>query len=50
MTYTKPEITSIAEATARIRNEGSLLKSVIGVEMADPHRMTPPAYPADEED
>ena len=26
MTYAKPEITRIAEATAKIRDEGSLLK------------------------
>jgi hypothetical protein len=50
MTYARPEITRIAEATVRIRDEGSLLKSVVGVEFADPHRMTPPAYPADEEE
>jgi hypothetical protein len=50
MTYAKPEITCVAEATAKIRDEGSLLKSVIGMEAADLHRMTPPAYPADEEE
>ncbi|MFZ0521567.1 MAG: hypothetical protein WAL95_11125 [Candidatus Acidiferrales bacterium] len=50
MKYAKPEITRIAEATARIRDEGSLLKSVIGMESTDPHRMTPPAYPAAEEE
>jgi hypothetical protein len=50
MTYAKPEITRIAEATSRIRDEGSLVKSVLGVELTDPHRTTPPAYPADEEE
>jgi hypothetical protein len=50
MTYAKPEITRIAEATAGIRDAGSLLKSIIGFELTDPHRMTPPAYPADEEE
>ena len=49
MTYAKPKITSAGEATEVIRDDNSLLKIIGGVESTDPHRMTPPAYSADEE-
>jgi len=49
MTYAKPQITRAAEATGAIRDDNSLVKIIIGMESTDPHRMTPPAYSADEE-
>lgn len=49
MTYTKPQITKAAGATEAIRDDSALIKSIIGFESTDPHRMTPPAYSADEE-
>jgi hypothetical protein len=47
--YTKPEITRIAEATTAICLDNSLAKSIVGFDLTNPHRMTPPAYSADEE-
>ena len=49
MTYTQPQITRAVEATEVIRDDHSLLKIIVGMESTDPHRMTPPAYSADEE-
>jgi hypothetical protein len=49
MTYAKPQITKAAEAMEAICDDNSLLKIIGGVESTDPHRMTPPAYSADEE-
>ncbi len=50
MTYCEPEVTRIAEATAAIRLDQSLIKTVAGAELTDPHRMTVPAYSADDEE
>jgi len=47
MSYTKPEITKIAEATTAIRFENALTKSVAGADLSNPHQMTPPAYSAE---
>jgi hypothetical protein len=49
MAYAKPQITRAAKATEVIRDDNSLLKIIVGTESTDPHRMTPPAYSADEE-
>ena len=52
MTYAKPQITKAAEAMEAMEaicDDNSLLKIIGGVESTDPHRMTPPAYSADEE-
>jgi hypothetical protein len=49
MRYIKPTITKAAEATESIRDDNSLVKIIVGTESTDPHRMTPPAYSADEE-
>ena len=49
MMYAKPQITRAAKAIEVIREDTSLLKIIGGVESTDPHRMTPPAYSADEE-
>jgi hypothetical protein len=51
MRYAKPQITRATQATVVIRDDNSLspLKIIFGMESTDPHRMTPPAYSADEE-
>ena len=49
MTYAKPTITKASEATEAIRDDNALVKSVVGLELTDPHRMTPRAYSADDE-
>jgi hypothetical protein len=49
MKYAKPGITKAAVATEAIRDDNALLKIIVGMESTDPHRMTPPAYSADEE-
>jgi hypothetical protein len=49
MTYAKPEINRIAEATSAICLDTALFKSVAGADLSNPHQMTPPAYAADED-
>jgi hypothetical protein len=49
MTYRKPEINKIAEASLAICLDNSLLKSVSGADIANPHRQTVPAYAVDED-
>jgi hypothetical protein len=49
MEYAKPGITRAGEATEAIRDDNALIKNIFGFETTDPHRMTPPAYSADEE-
>jgi hypothetical protein len=49
MNYAKPSITKAAVATEAICDDNSLIKSIVGFESTDPHRMTLPAYSADEE-
>jgi len=50
MTYAKPEITRIAEATSAICLDNTLTKSVVGADLSNPHQMTAPAYTATEDD
>ena len=49
MTYRKPEINKIAEASSAICLDNSLLKSVSGADISNPHRQTVPAYAVDED-
>ena len=49
MTYAKPEINTIAEATSAIRIDNSLTKSVSGADLSNPQHQTAPAYFDDEE-
>ena len=49
MTYAKPEINKIAEATSAICLDNSLTKSVSGADLSNPHQQTAPAYFDDEE-
>ena len=49
MEYTKPEISKIADATAAIRLDNMLTKSVSGADLSNPRFMTAPAYAADDE-
>ena len=49
MSYAKPEIMRIADATAAICLDNALSKSMAGADLSNPHQMTPPAYSADEE-
>ena len=49
MTYSKPEINKIAEATSAIRLDNSLQKSISGADLSNPHQQTAPAYAADED-
>ncbi len=48
MTYTKPEITTLGEATELICSDDSVLKVHGGSDSQDPNRMTIEAYSADE--
>jgi hypothetical protein len=50
MIYVKPELTRIAEATAAICVDNSLIKSIAGADLSNPHQMTPPAYSASDEE
>ena len=50
MKYVKPELTRIAEATTAICVDNSLIKSIAGADLSNPHQMTPPAYFASDED
>lgn len=50
MKYCMPQIEKIAEATEAIRLDGSLAKSTSGADLANPHRMTVPAYSADDDE
>src|SRR5579884_2892279 len=49
MTYSKPELCDIAEATTAIRLDHSPLKTTAGAELTDLPRMTVSACSADEE-
>jgi hypothetical protein len=49
MTYSKPQINKIAEATSAICLDNALIKSVAGADLSNPHQQTAPAYAADEE-
>jgi len=49
MTYSKPEINKIAEATSAICLDNVLAKSVIGADLSNPHQQTAPAYAVDED-
>jgi len=48
--YCIPQIEKIAEAIAAIRFDQSLAKSMSGADLANPHRMTVPAYSADDDE
>lgn len=48
MTYTKPEITRLGEATKLICSDESMLKLGVGSDIHDPNRPTVQAYSADE--
>jgi hypothetical protein len=48
MTYTKPEITRLGEATQLIRNAESTLKIQGPADVQSPTHMSVPAYSADE--
>ena len=50
MNYDKPEITKIAEASAAIRLDHALTKSVSGADFSNPHQMTAPAYSATDDE
>jgi hypothetical protein len=50
MKYSRPEVRKVAEATAAIRYDQSLAKSMSGADLANPHQMTVPAYSADDEE
>jgi hypothetical protein len=50
MTYERPELNRIAEATTAICVDNSLIKSISGADLSNPHQMTPPAYSASDED
>ena len=50
MTYVKPELNRIADATRAICLDNSLIKSIAGADLSNPHQMTPPAYSASDED
>ena len=49
MTYAKPSITRAAKQLKRSAMTTLCSKSSAVMESTDPHRMTPPAYSADEE-
>ena len=49
MTYSKPEIQHIAEATSAICLDNALIKSVSGADLSNPHHQTVPAYAVDED-
>ena len=49
MSYAKPEIMKIADATAAICFGSTMSKSMAGADLSNPHQMTPPAYSVDEE-
>ena len=49
MTYSKPAISKIAEATSAICLDNPLIKSVSGADLANPHQQTAPAYAVDED-
>lgn len=49
MTYAKPEIAKIADASSAIRLDNTLTKSVAGADLSNPHQMTAPAYSTTEE-
>jgi hypothetical protein len=48
MTYTKPEITKLAEAAVAICSGASMIKSEAGADLSNPHRQTVPAYAAED--
>lgn len=48
MTYTKPEITRLGEATQLICTADSMLKIEGGADAQSPNHQTVPAYSADE--
>jgi hypothetical protein len=50
MTYSKPEITRISEAITAICADNSLIKSISGADLTNPHQMTPPAYTASDDE
>ena len=50
MTYERPELTRIAEATTAICVDNSLIKSIAGADLSNPQHMTAPAYSASDED
>lgn len=49
MTYAKPRIAKIADATFAICLDNTLTKSVAGADLSNPHQMTAPAYSTTEE-
>jgi len=49
VTYPKPQITEVAEATEAICLDNTLIKSVAGADLSNPHQQTAPAYAADDE-
>jgi len=48
MTYTKPQITKLGDATELVCSDASLTKVKGGADLFDPHRMTLPAYTTEE--
>ena len=49
MTYVRPQLTRIADATTAICLDNSLIKSIAGADLSNPHQMTAPAYAAEDE-
>jgi len=48
MTYTKPQITKLADAAVAICSEDSMIKSSVGADLSNPRRQTAPAYAAED--
>ena len=48
MTYSKPEINKMAEATSAICLDNALTKSVSGSDLSNPYQQTAPAYAVDD--
>jgi len=49
VTYVKPQIVRIADATSAVCLDNALTKSVAGADLSNPHQMTAPAYSTTEE-
>jgi len=50
MIYVRPQLNRITDATTAICLDNSLIKSIAGADLSNPHQMTPPAYSASDED
>jgi hypothetical protein len=49
MTYEKPQINKIADATSAVRLDNLLQKSASGADLSNPRHQTATAYVADED-